>query len=144
MAVEKEKPKKVVKKVTKKKVATKKLTKKKSSKKIAKKKDPSKSKAALALKKNIEKGNLPVKKKSTKKSTKKSAANKGERSLKDTPNKMCRRLLLEMKYPDSVIFSKIKEAFPDSTFQQKYIGCKRWDLWNEGKVSKKIERIPEK
>lgn len=85
----------------------------------AKKKDPNKSKAALAKKKND--------------------ASKAVRGK--NPGAMMRDLLLEKKYTDEEIFAKVSKAFPDKTVKQTY--CNNWRHWiNHLSGMKSTEKNP--
>ncbi len=70
----------------------------------AKKKDPNKSKAAMAKKKNDVKEKI-----------------KGDYT---NPGSMMRDLLIEQKYTDDEIFEKVSKAFPEKTVKQTY--CNNW------------------
>lgn len=73
----------------------------------AKRKDPNKSKAAIAKKKNV--ATSKAKGKYTK------------------PGAMMRDLLIERKFTDEEIFEKVSKAFPDKIVKQTY--CNNWRHW---------------
>lgn len=96
-------------------MTAKKTAKKKAVKKTAKRKDPDKSKAALAKKKN---------------DAKKKAA-KGDYGQGNSVNSYCRELLLEKKFTDEEIHKKVRSKFPKKNFAFALIYKKRWILNSE-------------
>ena len=101
-------------------MTTKKVAKKKAVKKVAKRKDPNKSKAAIAKKKND--------------------VAKEQKGNYTRPGGMIRDLLLERKYTDEEIFEKVDKAFPGKT---KIGYCNNWRHWiNKLSGMKEVEKNP--